>query len=47
MAISCNPVDLVEEAKCFQCMEGSTAEAVSAELLCQWAKEDEEEENNQ
>lgn len=36
MAISCNPVSLVEAAKCFQCADGALGEAMSAALLCQW-----------
>lgn len=38
MAISCNPVDLVAAAKCFQCADGALGEAMSVYLTCQWAQ---------
>lgn len=38
MAISCDPVDLVAEARCFQCSDGVLGSAMAIESLCQWAQ---------
>lgn len=38
MAISCNPVDLVVAATCYQCADAEFADAMNAGVLCQWAQ---------